>query len=414
MLRNHFTWITKRLLILTTLAIAASVILAAITGQHEAMMMAVAAPAAAAHNSQPAVMTALPFVASSHEHVEPAFTVTVTPGAAAQQLNPIDIPASGYFRYLFLEVVAAGGTGGTIDADGPWNIFQSIHLHDVQGGKIFGPMDGYAAYIANLLGGYSGRPNPVDSPWYVGTSPNPAFYLRIPLELARKNGLGSLANQSSASEYKLDIAINTLAAAFSVAPSPVPTYTIKGWLEAWTLPALTNNRGQLQSQVPPLLGTGQVWTSRTQQGIAVGDNTLRSTRVGNYWRLIAWIARNSSGVRANNVFPDPLSWTWDGTTIRKMSQNYMRQEVYEKLRGAVTLPTGVFALLFNTANESASVGNEDPDLWLPTSGTSRIEIQGTAAAAGSWQELINDVAPIEEDVALRAQTPNATGTLVSP
>src|SRR4051812_40570531 len=103
---------------------------------------------------QQQVLPALPFTASAHEHAEPAFTVTVTPGTAVQQLNPIDIPAYGYLRSILLEVTATGGAGGTGNPDFPANIFSSITLQDVNGSNIFGPLDGYAAMLTNLFGGH--------------------------------------------------------------------------------------------------------------------------------------------------------------------------------------------------------------------------------------------------------------------
>lgn len=364
--------------------------------------------------SQPATIPAAPFVASAHEHVEPAFTSTVTPTAALQQLNPIDIPAYGYIRNILLEVVGAGGTGGTIAADGPWNLFQQITLQDVNGANIYGPLDGYAAYVTNLLGGYAFRNNPVDSPWFVGTAPNPAFYLRIPVEISHSNGLGALANQNSAANYKLTLAINTTAAMFSVAPSPLPTFTIRGWLEAWTLPAPQDNRGRPQAQVPPLLGTGQYWSSRLQSGIVVGANTIPWTRLGNYIRMAAFIARDGTGARNSGSFPDPFQFNWDGMQIRNQSQRYNQQELYEKIGGLVTMPAGVFAVPFNHGGPVATIGDEDPDLWLPTTQSSRISIDGVAAVAGSVQVLTNEVAPIEQNQANRYVAPNADVTLVAP
>jgi hypothetical protein len=365
-------------------------------------------------NAAPAAIPALPFVASSHEHVEPAFTVTVTPGAATQQLNPIDIPAYGYLRYLFLEVSASGGAGGTLAADGPWNLFQSINLQDVNGSNIFGPLDGYSTYLTNLLGGYANRSNPADSPFYVGAAPNPVFYLRIPVEISRKNGLGALANQNSAANYKLAMTINTAAAMASVAFTTPPTFTIRGWLEAWTLPAAQDSRGRPQAQVPPLLGTGQYWSSRTQSGILAGSNTVALTRLGNYIRTLVFVARDNTGARADTVFPDPWQWNWDGMTLRTQSQRYSHQDFYEKTDGTVTRPTGVFVLPFNHGGPLAAFGNEDPDLWLPTTQSSRLEIAGTSAVAGSIQVLTNEVAPIEQDQAARYISPNQDATLAAP
>jgi hypothetical protein len=105
-------------------------------------------------------LPALPFTASSHEHVELAATLTVTPTTAVQQLNPIDIPASGYFRSLFIEVVAAGGAGGTLAADAPWNIISSLALKDVNGSHIISPIDGYALYWRTSSGASTSTTTP--------------------------------------------------------------------------------------------------------------------------------------------------------------------------------------------------------------------------------------------------------------
>lgn len=359
------------------------------------------------------VVAALPFVASAHEHVEPAFTVTVTPGASVQQLNPIDIPAYGYLRHILLEVSAAGGVGGTLAADGPWNLFQQVTLQDVNGANIVGPIDGYALYIANLVGGYAFRNNPADSPFFVGAAPNPVFFLRVPVEISHKDGLGALANQNSAANYKLSLAINPTTAIASAAFTTVPTFTIRGWLEAWTLPAPTDNRGRPQAQTPPLLGTGQYWSSRLQSGLVVGANTVQLTRLGNYLRAVVFIARDGTGARADAVFPDPFQFNWDGMTIRNQSQRYAKQELYEKTGGILTLPSGVFMLPFNHGGPVATLGDEDPDLWLPTSQSSRLEIAGPSATAGTVQVLTCEVAPVEQDQTQRYVAPNSDATLAS-
>lgn len=357
------------------------------------------------------VMPLLPFTASAHEHTEPAFTVTVTPGAAVQNLNPIDVPAYGYLRHIVLEITAAGGAGGTIAADGPWNLIQSVTLQDVNGANIVGPIDGYALYVANLLGGYVFNNNPANLPNFSGSAPNPSFSIRIPVEISARDALGALANQNAAANYKLSLAVNSLAAAFSVAPTTAPTLTIRGWLEAWTLPAPSNNRGEPQAQVPPLLGTGQYW-STTTRSILAGNNTLGVTRVGNLIRNIGLIARDATGVRADTVFPDPLQFNWDGNQIHNASVRYFKNILFERIGGGFTLPAGVLALPFSHGL-TGRMGNETPDLWLPTTQSSRLEFAGNAGAAGSIQMVVNEVAPVEPNQAERYQVPNDTGRVAA-
>jgi hypothetical protein len=165
------------------------------------------------------MVAALPFTVGSHEHVEgPAYQTTVTLGAAAQALTPIDVPAYGYFRSLFVEVVCAGGSTGTIAADGPWSFFSSVSLQDVNGANIINPVDGYSLYLMNLFGGYSFNNNPANVPWAVLTAPNPTFGIRIPVEIITRDALGALANQNSAATYKLNLTVAGTAAGFFCGP----------------------------------------------------------------------------------------------------------------------------------------------------------------------------------------------------
>lgn len=374
--------------------------------------------------AQPQV-AAIPFPAASHRHVEPAFSITVTPGAAVQQLNPIDIPASGYFRSLLLEVTSANGTVGVLNADGPANLFQSILLQDVNGANIFGPLDGYAAAISHVAGGNAFKVHEqvgVADPATIIVGPNPVFSMRIPLEVSQRTGLGSLANQNSAANYKLSLAINSEAALTTTPWTVDPTFTIKGWLEAWTLPAPTDARQNPQMQVPPLLGTGMFHSSRSK-AVSVGNNTVEFTRLGNLLRFIMFIARDGTGARNAGVFPDPASFTWDGNNIMsQVSQRYLRTLFNEAIlnTGLATmgaspsLPVGVYVLPYNTANQGGRMGDEDPDFYLPTTQSSRLEINGNSTVAGTIQVVTCEVAPYEAAQAERYMQPNATGALAQP
>lgn len=360
--------------------------------------------------AQPQVVAALPFTAGAHEHVEPAFTRTITPGATVQRQDPIDVPAHGYITSIFLEVVCSGGAGGTLAADAPWNILTDITLQDVNGGTIVGPINGYELYVANLIGGFSGlRSNPQDSPWFIGSAPNPAFYLRVPVEISHKDALGALTNQNTSANYKLSFGINTTANIASVAFTTAPTVTVRGWLEAWTLPADRDSRGNPQAQVPPMLGTGQYISVQGPRSSVAGTYSTPFTRLGNYLRFVGVIVRNGSGARDDTVLPDPLSFNWDGMLIKQLSQRVLQQHLYERVGGVFTRPTGVFALPFNYGGEFPGVGNESPNMWLPTSQSSRISLDGTAATAGTTTLITGEVAPIEVNQAERYEEHSATG-----
>src|SRR3954466_14580717 len=90
-------------------------------------------PGPAAPAPAQAPIARVPFVAAAHEHMEPAFQFTVTPGANGIEQGPFDVPAYGYLRSIVLELTASGGTlgAGVLSPDFPWNIFERISLTDV-------------------------------------------------------------------------------------------------------------------------------------------------------------------------------------------------------------------------------------------------------------------------------------------
>lgn len=355
----------------------------------------------------------VPFVAAAHEHVEPAFVRSVQLAANTQALDPIDIPAYGYLRHVFLEITCAGGVVGTAVAteDFPWNIIQSVTLLDVNGAPIVGPIDGYALLWANIAGGYAFRQDPRDSPWFVGSVPNPAMFLRVPLEISHFDGLGALANQNSAAPYKLQITLNNTTGIITGAFGTIPTVTIRGWVEAWSLPNAQDVRGRPQQQLPPAHGTGQFWTTR-RPDVAAGAITVPINRVGNLLRNVLFITRTAAGVRSDTVMPEPILFNWDGRQQWQESQRYRIQAMFEKLVDAAR-DTGVWLYPFAHSIMGRN-GDENPNLWLPTVQSTRMELAGSAAAGGTVQVVINDIQPVEVHPAERYTENSDTTFRASP
>lgn len=345
------------------------------------------------NNGAPVMIPGVPFTAAAHRHQEPAFkTQAKILTAATQQLDPINVPSFGYLRSIFLDVnTSVVGVGGTLHEDGPYSIIQSLTLLDVNGAPIVGPIDGYGLYLCNLVGGYVFNNNPGVWPGFSAVVTAPRFQLRVPVEIAAHNGLGAIANQNAAAPYQLLITLNNIAGAYSVAPGTAPTIQITGTLETWTLPASADSAGNPQNQLPPAHGTGQFWSSRSQTGLAAGDNTIPIVRVGSLLRNIIFVTRNATPVRADNVFPDPAIINWDGRQLVNEPRDYRISKNFDTVG---VRPTGVFAYTFDET-VLGKVGDESPNLWLPTQQSTRLELNGTLAAPGSVQVIVNDVQPIE-------------------
>lgn len=366
-------------------------------------------PAAPAGSPSLAVV---PFTGAAHEHREPITTQTVTPGAGVARVGPFDVPAYGYLRHILIEVTAAGGVLGTgvLHPDFPFNLFTSLALYDVNGAPIFGPIDGFAALQANIWGGYGFRGDPRIDTDYVGTI-NGRFFLRIPVEISRHNGLGALANQNAAASYKLELTTNLATGAtglFTTAPTTVPTFTIKAWLESWSLPNGQDLAGRPQAQAPPAHGTSSYWSQFNRAGVGAGQLSLIHPRVGNLLRSIIYICRDATGARNDAVFPDPMLLMWDARVLTNESQNVRRKVMGERLVNGATRDVGVFVLPFNDSN-NGQIGDEQPNFWLPTVQSTRLELQGVVATGGAIQVLTNDVAPVEVLPAARFVETSNTG-----
>lgn len=364
------------------------------------------------NGGQPVMVQGVPFTAAAHRHQEPAF---ITPAkiltASTQQLDPIGVPSFGYLRHIFLDVsTSTVGVAGTMHEDGPWSIIQTLTLLDVNGAPIVGPISGYGLYLANLVGGYVFQNNPTSWPAYSATVTAPRFQLRVPVELAAHNALGAIANQNAAAPYQLQITLNNIAGVYSVAPTTAPTITIKGTLETWTLPASSDSAGNPQNQLPPAHGTGQFWSSRSQTGLAAGDNTVPIVRVGSLLRNIIFVCRNATPVRADNVFPDPAIINWDGRQLVNEPRDYRISKNFDTVG---VRPTGVFVYTYNET-VLGKAGDESPNLWLPTQQSTRFELNGNLGAAGSIEVIVNDVQPIEVAPDQRYVERNATSPGLAP
>lgn len=334
----------------------------------------------------------VPFVRAAHRHVEGTFfDTTNTPGASTLQLGPFDVPSYGFLRYVVLVVTGSGGAlgGATLNADYPFNILQEVSLTDPNGAYIQFPVGGYSMMLENKYGGYVWSSDPAAAPDYDATLVTPQFMVRIPVEITPWDGFGSLANQNAASAYKVRVTLNASANLATGGAPTFPAVRIRGYVECWSAPAQFDLLNQAQETQPPALGTTQFWSPYSPT-ISAGAQTIRLTRVGNLIRNVIFVARNASGVRQANVFPDPITIQWDSAAlIQTELQTYRRKRMYEQSNYAPE--TGVF-VYSQTDDQDGHNGFENRHLWLPTVQATRLEVTGTVVAAGTWDILTNDVA----------------------
>lgn len=369
---------------------------------------------------QQAVLPTVPFIRASAEHREPAgIDVSRVLTAADQDLGVFDIPAYGYVRRIIILVTASGGTGGApavvLNEDAPQKGLKGISLSEPNGAVLSQFDDGYEMHLANKWGGYrnvvgadfKASPVHVDP---TATFASFAWMSSIPVEINLRDGLGSLPNQNAAATFKLKLtlAANT-AYGTGTFPTTLPTVRVRAFAECWDQPEAAT-AGATNQITPPAMNTTQFW-SRQVYAVASGSNTIRFTRVGNYIRNLIMIYRQTAaGTRAaaESQWADPLQIFLDTRPLDTIERNNWLHQMYERTgyggqygtAAAQVAPQNDRARaidngvrVYDFCHEfDGTIGQENRDLWLPTLGSTRLEIQGSFAAAGSLTVLTNDVA----------------------
>lgn len=363
-----------------------------------------------------ATMPVVPFVRASGLHREPTgIDVSRVLTASDQNLGVFDIPAIGYLRNLVIRVEASGGTGGapavTVNEDCPFNLIKNIQLTEPNGAQIVTLTSGHSLAMVNKYGGYF-TPNGADPRAnarvfsnFTSTFASAGFIARIPLELNQRNALGALANQNAAATFKLRLTLaGTGDLGTGTFPTTLPTVRVRVYTEAWDQPELSM-AGQQNQTSPPAINTTQFWTEQVFN-VTAGLQTLRMSRVGNYIRNLIFIYRGTSNLRSNGDtnWPDPSTILLDTRPIDIVDRLLWSSQMFERGGGGRSLTTtapandtaggqdyGVWVYDF-THEFDGGYGRELNDLWLPTLGSTRLELQGTFGQTGTVTVLTNDVA----------------------
>jgi len=345
--------------------------------------------------SAPAPIT--PFTRASMEHAEPFLdtSIAITTSTVAVAGGPVDIPAYGYLRNIVIFVSATGGTGAAAvyKEDAPWSAIADVSVLDVNGAPIV-ILTGFDLYLAHKWGGASFASNPTAAPFYVtpATTGNFAFALRIPIEIGRRDALGSLPNSNASSTYKLRINQAPTTSIYSTNPTTIPTIRWRAFIEAWATPPPVGPGGVTNAVKPAAEGTTQFWTE-TLVSVSSGQNRIRLPRVGNLIRNLIFVYRDATPLRSNGdtTFPTDFTIEWDSHQIFNASKDLVKQWEFE--RSGYALDNGVFVVDF-THDFDGGLGEEMRDLWVQTSQSTRLELVGNFTGSGSLTIITNDVAPM--------------------
>jgi len=333
----------------------------------------------------------VPFAQASHHGCEQAAVFTaVQPGAAQQTLGPTPLPATGYLRRVCIEVSNnTAGVGDTFNGDGPFNLFALIRLTDTNGAPIF-ELSGYNTCLADTYGGFAGASDPRVLPDYsMGGGNTATFNIYVPLELD-PTGMGSPANLSASSAYRLTLIVDTTANIYQVTGT-AQKFNITIWNEYWTLPNQTDGQGRQQAIAPPYAGTIQLWSQQPNVSVAAGTQRTPLNRMGNLLRSVLGVYRSSSLVRSDGVVGDPLTLRWDDINLDVASRQLIRTRMREYVNDLTSRDVGVYMFGLYNYGLGRLVGDRSVVSWLPTVSATRYEVNNSAGAGGTMDWIINDV-----------------------
>lgn len=332
---------------------------------------------------------------------------------AQHTLTPWTLQSTGWLRGLWLLCKGTGVTVGTSVPDGPWSVFASIELDDVNNEAIFGPFDGYSAYLANKMGGYQYVDDPgVSSIFaYTGgtTTNNFTFALWIPLEIVNRDPLGPVASVNNTASLTLKLTTNLLANVFTTVTGTL-TLNVKGTQDFYWEPKKADKAGNPVSGAPPAAGTTQYWTQGSVGITGAGTiNQQLITGLGYPFREYLFMYRDTAGLRSvgETNWPDPLiglkfeanmllssypKVLWQHHIARSTGYNSATFDA----RGAGVVPgkeNGVYGIFFNKDFFLQKVGSETRRTYLVTSPGSNFIFNGNMGVAGILYQLVNYVAP---------------------
>lgn len=230
--------------------------------------------------------------------------------AAATQISPQEIPATGWMRSLVVQVtmIATGGTPAFLNTDAPFSVIASMGLRAADGTPIIVPLTGYQHYLQNKYFGktsFGAQGDPKVGYQYVALAGGTTtFFIEIPLEIDKQSGFTSIPAMAANRSYQLDVSLNSIGGIFSATTPPTGvTVQLRVYANYWTQPAAANTQAQSQAQAP--IGAGAVTKVQLETPtITPGDQWVKSNNVGQSIRNHVLVLRTSAGVRTDSDWPN--------------------------------------------------------------------------------------------------------------
>jgi hypothetical protein len=364
-----------------------------------------------------AVVAARPFVTGTRTLESEVYTQTVTQTTSTQALTPYEFQVDGYLSGALIRVTATtAGNAATVafQPDAPFIGLQSVAFEDISGKQVLGPITGWQLYVLNRFGGFVYSSDIKGNSTYTATAGAGAtggsyrYVMRVPIQVRRRDGMGSLPNRNASATFKLKITLNTLAAVYSTAPTAAPSVNVQVEQHGW---ATSDNRDYKGSAVAPTPnGVGSLMYTDTETiQLSAGQFNQRMGTFGGLVRLLIFELRDSTGSRSQGETDWPSLFeveidkvkcfsrstvTWDNL----MSEDYDLNATAESVTAADTKINGVKVLHW-LDDFGLQPGAENSFRYQPVTPSTAVQLIGTIGGAGAHTLSVtkNYLSPVNDD-----------------
>lgn len=355
-----------------------------------------------------------PFVAGTRRVDKATYDNTRTLTVSTQDLPVYECDPNGYLRGMYLLVectTAANAATVTFAANGPFNVIDTITFNDTNNKPIIGPLNGYDLYLCVKYGGYAFIDDAKLSPIYSvtagagATGGSFAFVLPLPVEISRRDGLGSLTNKSASSTFDVTIRLAANATVYGTPPTSAGSVRVRIQQWGWMDPNATDMRGRPVAQNPPANGTTQFWAKQSYV-LNSGAVNFRLQGLDSLIRNMVFMLVDNANSRTQGDadWPDPFNLQYETTQPIARLRSIWRHMIAEMFGYTGTADAangrdlGVYPEVFDY-DFAAKPGGESRLGYLPASSATNLSINGSIGGSGSHTlyVLVNKIVPANGD-----------------
>jgi hypothetical protein len=375
------------------------------------------APAKGKGKGDQQVVAVRPFVTGTRTLESEVYTATATQTTGTQALTPYEFQVDGYLSGALIRVTATTASNAAtvaFQADGPFSVLQSVIVEDIGGKQVLGPLDGWKLYVLNRFGGFVYNADAKANGVYTatagagGTGGSYRFTLRVPIQVRRRDAMGSLPNRNASATFKLKLTINTISSVYSTAPTNAASINVQIQQHGWATSDNRDYKGNGVSPTPNGVGS-LLYTDVETIQLSAGAFNQRMSTFGGLLRVLIFELRDSAGSRAQGEADWPSLFEMEIDKVKAfsrspltwehlMSEDYATNATAESLTAANTKPDGVFVLHW-LDDFGLQPGAENGFRYQPITPSTAVQLIGTIGGSGAHTLSItkNYMSPVNDD-----------------